>query len=82
MKIIIEINEYHRLQELCWSGALQTLKEVERQGKETPLMHLLEEFFVEGATNTEVNDFIWFKAEDYLDLYPHEEEEEEEDEEE
>ena len=79
MKVTVEIDSYCELEKMCWGGALDTLKEVSRQGKEQELMDLLEELFYEGATDGEINDFIWFDAdgEDYLNLYPEEEEEEE-----
>ena len=82
MKVTVEINNYWELEEMCWSGARDVLKEVSRQGKEQELMDLLEDLFYEGATDGEINDFIWFEAdgEDYLNLYPEEEEEEEEEE--
>lgn len=50
------------LKEICWSGALQNLEEIEEKGKENELMQLLGEvFFDEIPTETELNDFLWFE---------------------
>ena len=77
MKVTIEINSYGKLKEMCWAGARQKLEEIERQGKEQELMDLLEQLFYEGASDTTINDFIWFDvdSEDFLNLYPEENEE-------
>lgn len=83
MKITSEVTSFHELYEASWSGAKQVLDEIIRQGKEDELMALLEDIFYEGATDVEVNDFIWFEVEsaDFLNLYPSEEEEDNEEEE-
>ncbi len=50
------------LKEICWSGALQNLEEIEEKGKENELMQLLGEvFFDEIPTEIELNDFLWFE---------------------
>lgn len=78
MYIKKKIQSFHDLQAGAWSGALQTLEEVEKQGREDDLMILLEEvFFDETPTDTAVNDFLWFDAADMMGLYDDETEEEE-----
>lgn len=78
MKVVTEISNFWELENMCWSGARDVLKEIARQGKEQELMDLLEELFYEGASDTDINDFIWFdvESEDFLNLYPEEDEEE------
>lgn len=62
MEIIKEINDFYALMENSWSGAIDTLKDVEEAGKQDELMELLEEtFYGEIPTETEVNDFLWFE---------------------
>ncbi len=63
MKIYREMNKFEELQEMVWSGAVDTLNEVIKHNKENELIYLLEEIFPEGATETEINDFLWFDDE-------------------
>ena len=78
-----EIN-FGDLQDICWSGAVDTLNTIEENGKEDWLIDLLEDVFCdEIPTDTEVNDFLWFDAAtifDVLGITEGEEEDEEEDE--
>lgn len=79
MKVTNEINTWAELFDASWSGARDTLKEIERQGREEEAMELLEEYFdpaVYGSvpSNTEVNDYIWFSLQDDMHLYDDEEE--------
>jgi hypothetical protein len=70
---------YHgfwQLLENSWSGAVDTLKEVQKQNREDEAMEHIEEFcnMVQDSsgippTDTEVNDFIWFELADIMDLY-------------
>lgn len=56
----------------AWQGGAYTLNMVKEQGKIEELQMLLEEVFPNGASATEINDFLWFEDEyimDYLDLY-------------
>lgn len=48
------------LKENSWSGAIYTLKTIEKNEKEEELMQLLEDTFADVPTDTEVNDFLWF----------------------
>ena len=64
MYVKIEM-DYRTLKNNSWSGALDTLKDIEEVDKEDELMYLLEEIFSgEIPTETEVNDFLWFERDD------------------
>lgn len=61
MLICKEYNNFYEIKEMCWSGAIDTLKDIERNNREEEFMSLLEEMFIDGTpTDTEVNDWIWF----------------------
>ena len=61
MYVKIEM-DYRTLKNNSWSGALDTLKDIEEADKEDELMYLLEEIFTDTIpTETEVNDFLWFE---------------------
>lgn len=65
MYVKIEM-DYRTLKYNSWSGALDTLKDIEEADKEDELMDFLEEIFNgEIPTETEVNDFLWFER-DYI----------------
>ena len=65
MYVKIEM-DYRTLRNNSWSGALDTLKDIEEADKEDELMYLLEEIFTDTIpTETEVNDFLWFER-DYI----------------
>ena len=65
MYVKIEM-DYRTLKNNSWSGALDTLKDIEEADKEDELMYLLEEVFTDTIpTETEVNDFLWFER-DYI----------------
>ena len=78
--------DFNDLMYHCWSGAIDTLKEIEKHNKEEEFMDYLESiFFNEEVELTELNDFIWFEDEQiFSDLeiewgvYDDEEEEDEE----
>ena len=64
MLICKEYNNFYEIKEMCWSGAIDTLNDIERNDREDVFMNLLEEMFMETTpTDTEVNDFIWFDRE-------------------
>lgn len=63
-----------------WSGAKDTVQRVLEEGKEDELMSLLDEIFEGRATDTQINDFLWFESDyiyKYLNISDEEEEEEE-----
>ena len=64
MEVIKEYGNYYDLRDNSWSGALDTLKDIEKADKREELMQLLEEVFADKTpTETEVNDFLWFESE-------------------
>ena len=87
IKVAIEKIDWYDYKESAWGGALNTLDEVEKQGREEEAMNILEDCFSEDVlgyipSETEVNDFIWFNLSDIMHLYDEDDDEEEEDEEE
>ena len=75
---------FSELQEMCWSGAVDTLNTISKHDKEDEFMQYLEEVFSDDIpTETEVNDFIWFEDDaifEALDINLKDEEELEEEE--
>ena len=66
MYVKIEMDDFRTLKNNSWSGALDTLKDIEEADKEDELMYFLEEIFADTTpTETEVNDFLWFER-DYI----------------
>lgn len=67
MYVKIEMDDFRTLKNNSWSGALDTLNDIEEADKEDELMYLLEEvvFAEKTPTETEVNDFLWFER-DYI----------------
>lgn len=60
MEVITEYGNYWDLKDHSWSGALDTLADIERANKEEELMQHLEEVFMDRTpTDTEVNDYLW-----------------------
>lgn len=77
--MVKEIDTFYELMENSWSGALDTLREVESQGREDEAMEIIEQYMndcsAETPTDTAVNDFIWFELADIMGLYDEEQEE-------
>lgn len=44
-----------------WSGAKDTIKKIEELGAMRDLEQLIVDIFPEGATETDINDFVWFE---------------------
>lgn len=62
MEIKKEINGFNELADMVWSGAVDTITDIQNANKEDEFMNFLEmEFFEDIPTDTEVNDFIWFE---------------------
>lgn len=62
IKIEKTITEFYELEDMCWSGALDTLHDIANANKETEFMDFLEMIYDNGEiTDTEPNDFIWFE---------------------
>lgn len=62
MEIKKEINGFNELADMVWSGAMDTIADIQNANKEDEFMNFLEmEFCDEVPTDTAVNDFIWFE---------------------
>lgn len=48
----------------AWSGAVDTLDRIQREGKCEELEAQLEELYPDGMTETELNDLLWFEADE------------------
>lgn len=69
-----EIDSFEELKDLCWGGALQRLDEIEELDLEDEFMDYLQEIFCdETPTLTEINDFIWFDCDDWIEEHKGEE---------
>ena len=66
MEIRKEINGFNELADMVWSGAMDTIADIQNANKEDEFMDFLEMVFCdEVPTDTAVNDFIWFER-DYI----------------
>ena len=66
MEIRKEINDFYALADMVWSGARDTIADIQNANKEDEFMDFLEAVFCdEVPTDTAVNDFIWFER-DYI----------------
>ena len=66
MEIKKEINGFNELADMVWSGAMDTIADIQNANKEDEFMNFLEMVFCdEVPTDTAVNDFIWFER-DYI----------------
>lgn len=48
----------------AWSGAIDTLDRIKREGKCEELESILEDIYPDGMTETELNDLLWFEADE------------------
>ena len=68
IKIVQEIElEYFE----AWSGGLQVLNAIKEHDRSLEMFEALEEYInmgneLEAVTETQVNDFLWFDAEDII----------------
>ena len=65
MEIKKEYNNFYEIEEMVWSGAVDTLNSIVEANKEDEFMQLLEDVFgmnEEIPDETNVNDFIWFES--------------------
>ena len=64
MEIRKEINSFYELADMVWSGAVDTIADIQNANKENEFMDFLEMIFCDDVpTDTSVNDFIWFERE-------------------
>lgn len=59
MKVVQEIDSAHDFH--FWSQAERTFERICEIGMEDELWQLIEEVFEGEATDTEINDFVWFE---------------------
>ena len=64
-----------------WDSATETKETIIEAGKADEFDSLLDDIFPEGATDTEVNDYLWFDDEDIFRMLGIDTEDNEEDEE-
>lgn len=66
MEIRKEVNGFYELADMVWSGAVDTIADIQNANKENEFMDFLEMVFCDDVpTDTAVNDFIWFER-DYI----------------
>ena len=66
MEIRKEIDSFYGLADMVWSGAVDTIADIQNANKENEFMDFLEMVFCDDVpTDTNVNDFIWFER-DYI----------------
>ena len=87
IKVTVERDGWYDYKENAWGGAITTLDDVEKQGREEEAIEIIEEYMSEDAlvyipSATELNDFIWFELPDIMHLYDEDDDKEEEDDEE
>lgn len=66
------VDNFYELKNNSWSGALQTLEQVEERGAEEQVLDLINEListYEQGLTETQLNDYIWFDLENDLKEY-------------
>lgn len=60
-----DAHSFYNLKANSWSGAIDTLNDIERAGLEEDFMEYLEEVFGdEEIDETELNDFCWFERDE------------------
>jgi len=75
-----DIEDVYDLDELCWSGARDRVLEVEEldEDKQEQFMEYIRQNLDNGVDNislTQLNDFIWFECDRFIDSLKDEEEE-------
>jgi hypothetical protein len=61
MRIYSELVDLNTFE--AWSGAINTLDRIRREGKCEELESVLEELYPEGIDKTALNDLLWFESE-------------------
>lgn len=67
---IYSINDFYALKDASWSGAVQTLDEIEEKGKEEELIDYLNGIissYDNGIEETKLNDHLWFDRDTIYD---------------
>ena len=86
IKVTVERDGWLDYKENAWGGAISTLNDIEKQGREYEAVEIIEEYMSEDVlgyipSEVELNDFIWFNLSDIMHLYDEDDYEEEDDEE-
>lgn len=70
------IDTFDELYDLCWSGALQRLDEIRDLDLEDEFMEYLSDIlsYSKDLTLTDINDFIWFDCDEWIEEHKGEEE--------
>lgn len=66
MKVTIDIDTFEELYKNSWSGAIDTLDDIEKAGKEEELMQFLEVYYADSyelPSETDLNDLLWHDRE-------------------
>ena len=66
MKVTIDIDTFEELYKNSWSGAIDTLDDIEKAGKEEELMQFLEVYYADSCelpSETNLNDLLWHDRE-------------------
>ena len=63
------IDTFDELYNLCWSGALQRLDEIRDLDLEDEFMEYLSDMlsYSKDLTLTDINDFIWFDCDEWIE---------------
>ena len=69
------IDTFDELYDLCWSGAIQRLDEISDLNLEDEFMDYLSDTlsYSKELTLTDINDFIWFEVDDWIEEHKGEE---------
>lgn len=69
LKVTQEMYDFNELYAMSWGNASEVLEEAENQGREEEAFSIVEETFPNGASDTEINDFISYSLADIMSLY-------------
>ena len=86
IKVTVDIDRWYKYKDYMWGGALTTLDDVVKQGREYEAMEIIEEYMSEDVLGyipslTELNDFIWFRLPEIMYLYDEDDDENDDDDE-
>jgi hypothetical protein len=79
---VVDIDSWDEYKNCTWGGGLDTLNEIEAQGREEEAAEIIDAYFSEDRlgyipSETEVNDFIWLDLPDIMNLYDEDDENDE-----
>lgn len=50
-----------------WGGAVSRWEKIQELGLENEVMEIISEQYPDGLTNTELNDFLWFELDYFIE---------------